>query len=317
MKEKVKVSLVQFAPEWLSREKNAARLRGFAEREATGGAELIVFPELANIGYISPARPGQPCSFENERDVVAFAARYAREAEPVPGQTTGLLGEVARKRGVYIVVGLAQSHNSVPGTLYNSAVLIGPEGVIGVHHKMHLPFNEKMFFYPGNTAEVFATGLGSIAMNICYDVRFPELSRVQALKGAEIICSIWAAPKVMEIMGEVDTLKYRAYTRAQENSVYFIACNRSGKEGDMEYLGHSAIGAPNGEVIAYAASDEEVTLRAEMYGERLVKARGLMNIYRDRRPEMYSPITEPLSQPYRQPESRKLKRRPARASKTG
>ena len=294
MRDKVKVTLVQFAPVWLKRQENAERMKNFADKAAGEGAQLIVFPELANIGYIVPVQPGQVS--KPELNSAEFATKYIRAAEPIPGPTTELLAKVARKHEVYVVVGIAQLHPTIPMTLYNSAALIGPSGVIGIQHKMHLPAQERHYFCPGNTAEVYSTDLGNIGMAICYDGRFPEMIRVLALKGAEIICTIWAVPKAKEIIGTFDSLKYRAHTRANENLVYFIACSRSGREGNTEFIGRSAVAAPNGEVIAFCDSEEETTLTAELYNDELIKARTLLNVFSDRRPEMYSIISRQLSQ---------------------
>jgi len=309
MKDRVKVSLVQFAPDWLQRDKNAERMKNFVDQEAENGAELIVFPELANVGEITPQLPGKKASFDSKTSAEEFAVKYIQASEPIPGTTTDLLAEAAKKWGVYVVVGISQLHRVVPAILYNSAALIGPSGVIGVHHKMHVPMNEKHYFYGGSTAEVYQTELGKIGMTVCYDGRFPELTRVLALKGAEIICSIVATPR--GAFADPDGLKHRAYTRAQENQNYYLACNRTGKEGDSEFVGHSAIAKPTGDVIAYCDSEEETTLTAELFNEEILKARALLNALRDRRPDMYSMITEPLSVPYQyqQPESSHCVRR--------
>ena len=106
MKEKVKVSLVQFTPEWLQTEKNAERMRDIAEKEAEKGAELVVFPEIANIGYVTPAESGLPPSFDSKTTALEFASRYIQASEPVPGPTTERLTEVTRRYGIYVVVGL-------------------------------------------------------------------------------------------------------------------------------------------------------------------------------------------------------------------
>lgn len=296
MKDKVKVSLVQFVPVWLDREKSAERMKHFAEEEAEKGSELIVFPELSNIGYLTPVTIGLPPSFDSKTSAAEFAAKYIKASEPVPGPTTEILGEVTSKYGVYIVVGISELHPVISATLYNSAVLIGPSGVIGVHRKMHIPLNERYYFYPGNTADVYRTDLGNIGMTVCYDSRFPELPRILALKGAEIICAIWNTPGVAHM--DPMSHKYRAHVRAQENGNYFLACNRAGKEGAITYLGHSAMAKPGGGIIACSDSDEEEVLTAELYNDDIISFRAALGVFRDRRPEMYSLITEPLDKPY-------------------
>ncbi|MFC2031926.1 carbon-nitrogen hydrolase family protein [Chloroflexota bacterium] len=295
MKEVVHVSVVQFAAEWLGLDKNIERMRSLAEAEAKEGAELIVFPELANLGYITPVLPGETCGFEG-MTYMEFASRYVRLAEPIPGPTTEALSEITRKYGVYIVVGLAQKHPVIPaGSLYNSAALIGPRGVVGVHHKMHIAYNEKHFFYSGNTSEVFNTDLGNIGMVICYDARFPEITRILTLKGAEIVCCPWAVPT----QAGPDSIKYRSYTRAQENAIFFISSNRTGQEGKYQYMGHSCIAAPTGAIIAASKTTDEEAIRAELKEVDLITSRSMMSIFRDRRPEMYGLLTKPLSAPFK------------------
>jgi omega-amidase len=299
MKEEVKVSVVQFASEWLQLEKNIQRMREFVEAEGKAGQELIVFPELANIGYIAPVAPGDSIGIEG-MTFAQFATAYYHAAETIPGPTTEALSELTKRYGVYVVVGLAEKHPVVPGTLYNSGALIGPNGVIGVHHKMHLPLNEKLFFYGGNEAEVFPTELGKIGVEVCYDGRFPELSRLLALKGAEMICCVWCIPAALgAVVPTDDSLYHRAYVRAQENGLFFINANRSGKQGNARLVGHSAIAAPNGTLLAKSETDEEEVIRAVLKEEELIKYRTVLNIFRDRRPELYGGICAPLSEPYK------------------
>jgi predicted amidohydrolase len=297
MKEKVTASLVQFAPEWLKTEENAQRMANFAEEEAKKGSNLIVFPELANVGYITPALPGLRASFDDKTNASDFFAKYVKASELVPGPTTDRLSTVAKKYGLYIVVGMSRLHPVIAATIYNSAALIGPSGVIGVCDKIHMPANEKLFFYRGDSIDVYETELGTIGIVICYDSRFPELARILALKGAEIVC--WIANIVyVEKVLEPTIIKNRCSVRAIENCNYFLACDRAGKEGDISFLGHSAVAAPNGEIITSSDSLEEGVITAELYNDEIIKARtNLLTVFQDRRPELYSLITEPLSSP--------------------
>ena len=285
MKNQVRVSLVQFAPAWLEPEKNALRMAELAAQEAQNGAELIIFPELANVGYITGC--ATPSGLNTD-----FAKRYVQAAESVPGPTTESLGEVAATHGVHIVVGLAERHPVIPHTLFNSAVLLGPSGIIGVHHKAHLPTHERHFFYPGGTSSVFPTPLGNIGLLICYDLRFPELARVLALKGAEIICVCWAGPGTD--LADLQHIKYRTFTRAQENGCYVALCNRVGEEEDVRFIGRSVVAAPHGEILAYCDTDEETVLRSTITDEAIIQYRATRNVFRDRRPDLYTPITAPI-----------------------
>ena len=292
MKETVQVSVVQMDVAWLEHEVNRRRMESMARAEAEAGAELIVFPELANVGYIAPVMPGEPVGY-GDLDFSQFAATYWRAAETVPGPTTDALAAVARAHNVYIVVGLATRHPVIPGMLHNTAVLIGPDGVVGLHHKVHLPLNEKLYFCPGNQVQPFHTALGCIGLAVCYDGRFPELPRLLALRGAEIICNIWNITEGFRtVTPSHDSLVHRAYTRAQENGVWYINCNRSGRQGEARFTGHSAVAAPNGTVVAHSETADEDVLRATLRESDLLQYRMCLGIFRDRRPELYGALAE-------------------------
>jgi predicted amidohydrolase len=283
VKDEVRVSLVQFASAWLDRETNARRMADFVDSEAAEhSADLVVFPELATTGYVRPASDTE------------FARRLYEASEPVPGPTTEALADAARRNGVHVIFGVSEMHPQVPQVLYNSAVLLGPDGsIIGTHHKVHACLDEKNYYVPGSTVDVHDTQLGAIALNICYDVRFPELARVQALKGAELIVSLWAS---FVQQGKVpdDSIINRCATRAMENGLFFLGCNRSGVEGDRVFYGRSAVAGPSGEILAASSSAEEEVVRALLTADDLRSQRQYLTIFRDRRPELYGALIEPL-----------------------
>ena len=295
MKGEVKVSVVQFACELLQLEKNIRRISEFVEVEAKAGQELIVFPELVNIGEITPRIPGDPVGIKGMTHT-QFATTYVQAAETIPGPTTEALSKLTRKYGVYVIVGMAEKHATVPAIIYNSGVLIGPKGVIGVHHKMHLPLIEKTYFCAGNEARVFQTELGCIGIEVCYDSRFPELSRMLALKGAEIICCVFAS--FDKVTPSVDGLYHRAFVRAEENGVFFINAAGTGQQGDIRLTGHSAVAAPDGSLIAVSDTDKEEVIRTVLKKDDLMKYRSTRNMLRDRRPELYELISTPVLEEY-------------------
>jgi omega-amidase len=283
MKDQVRVSVVQLDCAWLDRERNADRMAAFVEQEAgQHGADLVVFPELASTGWL-PANP--------DRD---FMTQFLEQSEPIPGPTTARLAEAAAQHGAHVIAGISQKHPTIPHCLYNSAAFIGPDGeIIGVYHKAHAALQEKQLFADGSTTDVYPSALGNVAINICYDTRFPELARTQALKGAEILVSIWA-------MGEqpgneaTDTIIVRCRSRATENFFYVLGCNRSGRDGEWTYFGRSVIAAPSGEALVISDNAEEEVLRATLTDEALRDQRMYLPIFRDRRPELYGPVTEPI-----------------------
>lgn len=162
MKEKVEVAAVQMACEWLNPEKNLERMLSYMEKVTSQRkVDLIVFPELANTGYVIGVEEGKD-----------FGRELIKKSEKIPGPTTQALGEAAKKYGVYVVAGISELHPVIPASVYNAAALISPTGnVIGVQHKLHIPVEEKHYFYGGNSLEVFQTELGNIGLMICYDAR--------------------------------------------------------------------------------------------------------------------------------------------------
>jgi omega-amidase len=237
---------------------------------------------MASTGYL-PVHPDHD-----------FTRRLFEAAEPIPGPTTDRLGEAAARHGAHVVVGITQEHPNVPHMLYNAAALIGPDGkVIGVYQKVHPALDEKHFFARGGSIPVFDTELGKIAINICYDVRFPELARSQALAGAEILVSVWS---MYEQPGKApnDSIIIRCRSRATENFFYVLGCNRSGEEGERKYFGRSVIVAPSGDVLAVSEDDREDALRATLTAEALREQRMYLPVFGDRRPDLYGRVVEAI-----------------------
>lgn len=275
------VTAVQMDVRWQDVEGNRARIVRATEDAASAGSHLVVFPELANTGYF---RFGD----------LDFISRYVGLAEPIPGPTTEALGAVARRLGLYVIVGLLEAHPRIPAGVYNAAALIGPNGrVLGVHRKVHLGIDEKKVFFAGDRADVYRTDLGNLAMMVCYDGVIPELSRVMALKGAEILCGVYAAPGW--IPGGNRRLEHIAGMRARENGVYYILCNRVGRQEEWQFIGGSTIAAPNGEILAQDATTAETPVHAGLRGDLLIRTRVEQTIFRDRRPELYGLLCEPLA----------------------
>ena len=227
----------------LTRESIAANCAKGAEwlrrcAEATG-AELVVLPESASTGFT----PGMPP--EDLWDLI----------DDVPGRLTEPLQEAAREAGVHAVWGTYQQ-GAERGVVHNSAVLIGPTGdVLGVYHKTY-PFCTEMrsrggWVTPGDEVCVVDTDLGRIGMIICFDGDYPELSRVTALRGAEVI----ARPSALLRSADIWELTNRA--RAYDNHVYVVGANSTGVDpAGVLYFGNSMIVTPIAEVVARASSHE-------------------------------------------------------------
>lgn len=256
---------------------NIERAIGLIETAVEKGADLMVLPELFTMGfYIFKDR--NPDFFEM--------------AEPIPGPTTDAIGKIAKKHGVYIVAPIFEKHES--GKFYNTAPLIGPDGVIiGKYSKTHVPPRpeEKFYFSPGSEYPVFNTDIGKIGTLICYDREFPEPFRVLSLKGAEIVVVpsvIFPRDKAKYPDGWVMVNRARAY----DSGVFGVFVNRGGKESGKEYFGHSMIVNPNGKVLAQAGFEEcVITAIIDLEDDEIWRRRRAYD--KERRPEMYSKIVEP------------------------
>ncbi len=219
---------------------NCAKAADWVERcvDATG-AELVVVPESASTGFTPGVGPDELWDLVSE----------------VPGPVTEPLQEVAGRLGVHVVWSTYE-RGPERGTVYNSAVLIGPDGeVAGSYRKTH-PFCTEMrsrggWVTPGDEVCVVHTALGRIGMVICFDGDYPELSRITAVRGAEVI----VRPSALLRSADIWELTTRA--RAYDNHVYVIGANATGTDpGGVLYFGNSLIVTPVAEVIARASTHE-------------------------------------------------------------
>ena len=285
MKEEVKTAVVQMSTNWLDREANCAKMIDYVERICRqSSTDLIVFPELSNTGYVKGRNQD-------------FNVDFIKAAEPIPGPTSIALCNVAKKYRVHVVAGIGQLHPTIPATLYNSALLIGDQGqIIGIHHKVHIPAEEKHYFYPASTKEVYETELGYIGLLVCYDSENPEFCRILSLKGAEILIGVfnWGWPEGKYGTGRLSRL---AAVRALENKNYFIACGKVGIEDEKVFYGNSTIAAPDGEIMVEALpihDKKESILRTVLTRDALIRERAFNTTFCNRRPDMYKELIEPL-----------------------
>ena len=267
-----RAALVQMSPLHLDKKANVERMERFISDGAKAGARLIVLPELIVTGYISPGAPDD-------------RARFYEASEEIPGPTTKRIGEIADRAGVYVIFGMAERGESRLGpVMHNAAVMVGPNGFLRRHRKIHLPGEEKLYFTAGDDVEVFETDIGRIAMLVCYDLWFPESARIAGLKGAQIIvdCANWPS---------FDTDPWFALGPgiAASNVIWFVQVNRVGGEPSWPGFGGSQIVSPSGRVVAKGADDESI-----VYGEidvaEVFKRRGETPVWFDQKPDLYSAI---------------------------
>jgi len=232
-------------------------------------ADLLVLPELCNSGY----------------NFTSFDQAW-ETSEPIENSIfIEFLESKCSQFAMYIVSGFNEQDGN---NLYNSAILIGPHGYIGKYRKLHLFLNEKDFFQPGDTGlPVFDIGLCTIGMLVCFDWIFPEVWRIIALKGAEIICH----PSNLVLPG----FAQRAIPiHALTNRVYVVTANRIGTEGDLTFTGVSTIADPKGDILVQASQTKE---KVGIKDVDIASARDKMitqrnDVFRDRRPEEYTLLTK-------------------------
>ena len=214
--EGVKVALVHVDIKWNDKEKNLAKLLALNEKAAGAGARIILNTELAATGY----------AFESRADIAPLT-------ETIPGPTTGAFGQIAKKYGCYICIGLPEVAPET-GILYNAAALIGPAGrVLGRYRKVAPAFRENLWATRGNLPVlVVQTEFGNLGVVICADAYSYKTARVAALKGARILL----VPANWPPEHHNPEKFWRA--RAVENGIYVLACNRTGKDKTMNC--HSA-----------------------------------------------------------------------------
>jgi len=260
----MRIGFFQFSPHFGEPEHN---LDALTAAVIGARADLIVAPELALSGYL----------FTNKGEV-------ERLAEEVPGSATDRLVEAAAKADCHVVIGMAERSGKL---LYNSAVLIGPRGVVGVYRKVHLFFEEKLYFTPGDLGfPLFDVRGVKVGLLVCFDHFFPEAARTLALQGAQIICH--PSNLVLPEYGQLTTR-----VRSVENRVFWILANRFGTEQrggkTLTYSGCSQITAETGEILTRAPAEGDSLTVVEIDPGRAENKRvtELNDLFADRRTELY------------------------------
>lgn len=227
--------------------------RLMAAREA--GAQIACLQELFLTPYF--------CQDNNE-------AHFAL-AETVPGPTTEALGKVAREQELVIVASLFERDGE---HFYNTACVLDADGrYLGKYRKVHIPddpsnyYSERFYFSPGDLGfPVFATRYATIGLQICWDQWFPEGARALAMQGAEFIfyptAIGWQLAQKDTELGPAETEAWLTVQRghAIANGVFVAACNRTGREGHIDFWGRSFVADPLGRILATAPADENDNL---------------------------------------------------------
>ncbi|MBL8205266.1 MAG: carbon-nitrogen hydrolase family protein [Blastocatellia bacterium] len=271
------VAGIQCDPQIGRPDHNLEMIATWAEQAQQAGASLVIFPECAVPGYC----------YDSAAEAMAFA-------ETIPGPATAKLESIAARLNLHLVVGMLEREND---QLYNVAVLMGPNGLIGSYRKVHLPYLgvDRFTAHGRDGFRVYDTTLARMGVNICYDCSFPESSRVMMLAGADII----TLPTNWPESGGCAVPDFVVPTRALENKVYYAAVNRVGTERGIKFIGRSSIVDPSGKVLA-VADDTEQMLLAEIHpalarDKHIVRVPGEHEVNRlqDRQPDQYGLLVQP------------------------
>lgn len=265
----MKVAAAQTHPSFADPEQNRKIIHKYCEKAARKNIELLVFPELCVTGY----------NFSSHSVLNPLA-------EEVPdGPTTQVWIEQAKTYQMIIVGGLAERGEDEK--LYNSAVIVDPEGFVGCYRKIHLFGCEPDFFAPGNEPpKVFKLPKVSVGVLVCFDWIFPEAARILMLERCEVLCipANLVLPYAQRVM----------IARSIENRFYTILTNRIGTEKDLTFTGQSQITNVNGDVLARGPTRRTtlVVADADPFESQNKQITPYNNIIRDRRIDLYQRLLQ-------------------------
>jgi len=270
-KDRFRVATVQLNSVIGEVERNLERAVGYIREAAKQGANIVLFPELFLQGYCAEQL-------------------LTETAETIPGPTTDTLLRESKNNNIYIIMGMARKDSGYPHLIYNSASFIGPDGMVDYYDKIHLgtfhPYTEGVYFAPGQRTPIFQTELGPLSLQICYDVFFPELTRIFSIKGSLANLVISAGPEAFR-----DSWKVMLRARAIENALPTIYCNVVGIQKDFSFFGGSMVIDAAGVVTEEAKYNEEDIIFGEIDNLKTANIRQRLLLYRDRRTDLYQSIT--------------------------
>ena len=262
----MKVGYAQFKPSFGKNKENLEHALEFLEEGIKIGGKLMVLPELFNSGYV----------FEKKDELEEYAE------DITDGKTSKRLIDFAKSKNIFIVAGICEKHQKA---FFNSSVLIGPKGLIGVYRKTHLFFREKLWFTPGKeNFEVYDVSGVRVGMMICFDWFFPEVIRILSLKGAQVICH--PANLVLPYCQKA------LLGAAVQNHVFIITANRVGVERGMHFTGLSQIVDPNMRILTKSSRSKQNVRIVEIDPNVALNKRinEFNNVFEDRRVDLYKSI---------------------------
>jgi predicted amidohydrolase len=264
---------------------------GWCERAAAEKADLVLFPELVVHGHCTP----------NTWEL----------AEPVPdGPSVRRLIQLARRFRLVLCVGLSEKERDI---VYNTQVLVGPDGYLGKQRKLHLSRDEVFYYKGGRDLTVLDVGPCKVGIVICYDNQFPEVGRVLALRGADVLCmphagrfKLWDdAPESQAAARRYSHQFLKKYAlRARENACFAVLTDQAGRAGYVDcwprdsenqphHAGAALVWGPDGELIASTQEEriQDEMIVATLDAGLLARERSLANyMLRTRRPELFGEL---------------------------
>jgi predicted amidohydrolase len=258
----VTVGCVNFAGVWRDKNANLEKIKSHIREAARQGINILAFPELALSGY----ECDEGCTV------------HGGAAETIPGNATEEIEALTKEFDMYVTYGMPEQDSHDKNIRYISCPLLGPEGYIGTYRKLHLGrpplFTESKCFHGGNAIPVFETRFGPVGIQVCADFwMFPEISRVQMLKGARIIINCTASPV---LPARPLYMTQMTGARATENMVYAASANLVGKENRLGFYGYSTIAGPAYPRFAHVyaqAEDKEEIISASLSFDKLHRFR--------------------------------------------
>jgi len=263
MTQPYRISILQLDIAFGQPEANRTTVREWIERAAAAGTDLVVLPEMWNTGYSLP----------NIRDI----------ADRNGAETIALLGELARTHKINIHGGSVADLRG--DDVYNTTYVFDREGqVVATYSKIHLfrLMDEDQYLQGGDTVGLFRLDGLQLGTMICYDLRFPELTRTMSLGGAQIVFlpAEWPYPRL-------NHWRHLQIARAIENQMFIVSCNRVGTAGETVFFGHSMVVDPWGDVLLQA-DDQPGIHHLTIDLDAVPEIRRRIPVFEDRRPDLYA-----------------------------
>ena len=279
---KIKVAATQMKCDW-NIENNLQKAIRLIEKASEQGANIILLQELFQTPYFC---------IQYDEEIFKLAQPFEKNDLLIK------MSKVAKKHKVVLPISFFEKDNNA---YFNSIAIIDADGtILGKYRKSHIPdgagYLEKYYFNPGDTGfQVWDTTYGKIGVGICWDQWFPEVARIMALKGAEVLFYPTAiGDEIMSTYDSSDAWQTVMQGHAAANIMPVVASNRIGSESIKDqvngFYGKSFICNRSGKIIAEASKDKEEIILAEIDTEENHLFRRNWGLFRDRRPELYKEI---------------------------